>query len=150
MSCYFSTYRCNDCNHQVLIGWIDIELNRTITFCTSCSDSFEIYPEEGETLLDSNKPHRLFVDGKKWVEVSSKKGRIKKRILQKARIDSGLRIPIHEDIAQRGDERYFVYTFIFDDIDCPSCQTKGSLVEYKDYVKTCPQCKVGTMSEYDL
>jgi hypothetical protein len=150
MSCYFSTYRCNDCNHQVSVGWIDIELDRSVAFCTTCSDSFHIYSEVGEVLLASNKPHRLFVEGEKWVDVSSKKGRIKKRVLQKDWVDSGLRIPVHEDIAQRGDELYVVYTFIFDNIDCPSCQTKGSLVEYTDYVKTCPQCKVGKMSEYEL
>lgn len=150
MSCYFSTYRCDACNYQVLIGWIDIELNYTIAFCKSCSESFHIHPEPGETVLSSNTPHHLSVYGKQWVEVSSKAGRIKKTISEKAWVDSGLRIPIHEDISQRGDELYLFYTFIFDDINCPSCQTKASLVEYTDYVKTCPKCKVGTMSEYDL
>jgi hypothetical protein len=150
MSCYFSVYRCNDCSHQISIGWIDLAMNRTIAFCTACSDSFHIHPEPSETLLNSNKPHSLFVYGKKWVEVSSKKGRMKKMVSEDAWVDSGLRIPIHEDIAQRGDELYLVYTLTFDDIYCPICQTKGSLVEYTDYVKTCPQCKVGKMSEYDL
>lgn len=150
MSCYFSVYICDACKQQVPIGWMGLELNLTVACCTACSDSFRVHPKTGETLLNSTQSHSLVVFGKKSVEVSSKKGRIKKMVSQAAWIDSGIRIPVHEDIVQRGDDLYLVYTLIFDDIDCPSCQTTGSLVEYTDYVKNCPQCKVGTMSEYDL
>ena len=150
MSCYFSIYVCDLCQYRVPIGLMGIELNRTVAFCTSCSASFDIYPEPEETLLANHKPHRLFVFGSQRVEVSSKKGRIKKTVLEKAWVDSGLRIPIREDIREREDDLYLVYSFIFDDVHCPNCQTKGSLVEDCVYVKTCPKCHVGTMSEHEL
>jgi hypothetical protein len=99
----------------------------------------------GEEQHNSNQPYTLVIRGKTWIEVSSKKGRIKKTVSQDAWIDSGIRIPVHEDIVEWGNDFRIVYNLVFDDVSCPTCQTKGSLLEYFDYVQHCPHCKTGRM-----
>ena len=149
MSVYFSVYTCESCNYQVPLGFIGKEQNRTIAICKACTYHFHVYPDEGEKVVSSNKPHKIYVRGKKWVEVSSKKGRIKKNIYQDAWLDIGTRIPVNENVVLRGENLHILYSLAFDDVNCPNCQVKGSLVDYVDYLEHCPICK-GKMSESEL
>ncbi|MFM7600703.1 MAG: hypothetical protein ACKO7R_05815 [Pseudanabaena sp.] len=149
MSSYFSIYTCERCKHLVSIGFIGKESNRTVAICNICAESFYVYPEQGEEVNNSNQPHKIYVRGKKWVEVSSKKGRIKKTVSQDAWIDIGIRIPVQEDIILKENNLHIVYKLVFDNVECPNCKTKGSLVDYLDYVEHCPKCK-GKMIESEL
>jgi hypothetical protein len=141
----FYAYFCDRCQHSQILGFVGREFNRTLAICRNCSEQFYLIPEAGEELNNSSKPYQLLLWGKKWVDVSSKKGRIQKKVLQAAFVDSGIRIPVSEDIVQRGSELHLVYDLVFDEVSCPTCHRQGSLIEYWKYHPTCDRCKVGIM-----
>ncbi|MGI0495297.1 hypothetical protein ACN4EG_26255 [Alkalinema pantanalense CENA528] len=136
---------CDHCHYSVPIGWVGKECNRTIVICTKCTRSFYICPADGEQLYHSNQPYQLVIRGKQWEAVSSKKGRIKKQVLRETWIDSGIQIPVHEDVILVEERLRMVYEFIFDQVPCPNCHAQGTLAEYQQYYLSCPSCKIGQM-----
>jgi hypothetical protein len=149
MSTYFSVYDCKDCRHRVLVGFVG-SLDYSRIFCSACHESFTLYPELGESYLKSALPHRLWTRGKTDQVVYSKKGRVKKNKRVMGWVDTGVQVPIHEDVRQIGTELYLVYRPIWDNVPCPACQALGPLQDFRDYCKQCPQCGSLHMEESDL
>jgi hypothetical protein len=141
----FTSLLCDCCHYEIGIGWVGKECNKTVVICSECSHDFYIYPAPGEELYNSNQPYQILIRSKKWEEVISKKGRVKKQVLRDTWINSGIRIPIHEAAVLVGESLQIRYEFVFDQVHCLNCNAQGSLVEYKKYYQTCPNCKIGQM-----
>lgn len=136
---------CDHCPHSVTIGWVGQGWNRTIALCRECDRWFFICPAPGETLNQSHHPYWIIVRGKQWVEVTSKKGRIKKQVSQEDWVDSGIRVPVQEEAILEGEKIRILYDLVFDQVHCPHCNAKGSLMEYQKYYHLCPVCNIGTL-----
>jgi uncharacterized CHY-type Zn-finger protein len=149
MSTYFSVYRCQDCAHEVPVGFVG-EQNFGRIFCAACHDSFVLSPEAGQRYLQNALPHKLMTIGKKDAIVFSKKGRIKKHIKLRDWVETGVTVPIHEDVVQSGEKLYLTYQPIWEPVACPACGLSNTLMEYRDYLKTCPACGGGKMLESEL
>ncbi len=139
MSVYFELYTCRDCKHSVTIGFVG-QSHMTPVFCSACQTSFSLQAPVGETLFQSSIAHTLYSFGKKEIESQSKKGRVKNKRRVPGWIDTGLEVPIHEDISQSGEQLFLTYTPIFEQVTCPSCQEMSTLMSYQDYVEHCRQC----------
>lgn len=149
MSTYFSVYDCQDCQHRVWVGFIG-GLNSSRIFCAACHESFTLGPELGQEYLKSAVPHHLWTRGKTDQVSYSKKGRVKKQKRVMGWVDTGVQVPIHEDLRQSGSELYWVYTPIWDHVPCPACQTPGQLQDFRDYCQHCPACGSPAMKETEL
>ncbi len=144
--CEPTTLLCDHCDHEIWAGWTGTEFGQTCAICRACEHSFYLHPAPGEQLYESNKPYWLMIWGKKWVEETSKKDRIKNRVLQEGHIDSGIRILMQEEALLIGENLHIRYQFILDEIHCPQCNTKGSLLEESQFFNSiCSVCKVGHM-----
>jgi Zn finger protein HypA/HybF involved in hydrogenase expression len=149
MSTYFSVYDCKDCRHRVWVGFVG-DRNSSRIFCSACHESFTLSPESGESYLKSALPHRLYTRGKIDQVVFSKKGRVKKNKRVEGWVDTGIQVPIDEELRQIGTELYLVYRPIWDNVPCPACQALGPLQDFRDYCKQCPQCGSQDMEESEL
>lgn len=149
MSTYFSVYDCKDCQYRLFVGFVG-ELNSARIFCSACHESFTLSPEWGESYLKSALPHHLYTRGKIDQVVFSKKGRVKKNKRVEGWVDTGVQVPIDEDIRQSGTDLYFVYQPNWETVPCPACQALGPLQDFRDYCKQCPQCGSQHLEESEL
>lgn len=95
-------------------------------------------------------PHHLFTRGRIDQVALSKKGRVKKHKRVDGWVNTGISVPIQEDLRQIGSELYFDYQPLWEGVACPACQTVGQLQDFRDYCQYCPACGSSRMDETEL
>lgn len=148
MSSTLIQYQCRKCKHIVGLGFRG-EHNFFGLICRDCDRSCYAYPPHDETIWESEGPYQLSIMGYQWIESSSKKGRVKKRVRRQGWEATDIQVPTLEDIRQVGEKLYIQYPLNLEDVPCPFC-AQYSLCHELDYVKTCPNCGSDKMEEQCL
>jgi hypothetical protein len=147
MSTYFSVFDCETCGHREPVGFVG-ELNSCPVYCTACRDRCLLCPPAGETILQTALAHSLVVPSPE--ATSAKKPRKKKAKQLRTWMDSGIRVPILEDLRDIGGHIFLTYAPLWESVPCPSCGRLGTLLDFRTYLQKCPRCGGNRMSESDL
>ncbi|GAB4122142.1 MAG: hypothetical protein Fur005_16910 [Roseiflexaceae bacterium] len=147
MSTYFSVFCCRSCKHEVTVGFIG-DTNYTVAFCSACTNSFRVAAAPGEQIRRSATPLQLLIFGQQRLELLATRGRTK-TITHATWIPSGVTIPVDEELVQIGADLLIDYRLNYAQIACPTCQTIGALIDFREYLQHCPHCQHGMMDEYE-
>jgi hypothetical protein len=135
MSFQATLHTCLDCAHSFVVGYEDARRGSSV-FCAACHEGFSLRAEPGEGPLTSPCVHQLWMTRRQ----SSIRTSGKLRRGGGDPIDTGVRVPVVEDLVQVGEKLHLVHLPALVGLTCPLCHVEGKLMRAEEYGRVCRRC----------
>lgn len=135
MSFLATRHTCLDCAHAFVVSAGE-ERRGTGVFCAACHEAFSLRAEPGEEPLTSTGVHQL------WMIRLQSPARTSGKLRRGGGdpIDTGVRVPIVEELVQAGERVCVVHRPALEGLCCPLCHAEGKLMSAEEYGRVCRRC----------